>query len=1077
MDWITRFSLRSPAVIVIAIVLLFVGGIYSARQLPLETMPDMDIPIITIVTVYPGAGPSEVLEEITKPLEKAVRNAGNAKTQTSTSSDNVSVIVMEFDFGADLDKAKREIEDAAGAVRLPEAAQAPDVGRISFDSMPVMRLAVAGKSESSGKILTYVRDEVTPGLQGIEGVADVIMSAEQDEDVRIELLPEKLKAYNLSSQQISQFLTASNIAFPAGELSLKNRVLPVTVGKKFSSLEDLKNMRLLVTPPAAAGAGTGGASGLGGAGATGMGGLGAGAGARGAGAPGGASLIPQIPTVKLGDVANITRGSGETKVASRLNYKPAVGVNIIKDPDANTVNVADDINKKLDSLRSSGPSGLKIRVIEDQSIMVRDSISGLVREGLMGAALAMLVILLFLRNWRSTLIAVVSIPLSVLISLVALRQLGITLNIMSLAGLAVAVGRIVDDSIVVIENIYRQRQKDELVGDDLVNYATKEVIVAVTASTLTVVGAFVPLALVSGFIGQVFTPFAVAVVTSILASLLVAITVVPLMAKYLIAGRGGAGGPEVMGLAITYQNILEKALNRKAIVLVVSLAIFGASLGLAGMIGSNFLPSEEQQSLNVTIDMPAGTAFGALDDKAREVEGLLKDKVIASRLTTVGNAVGSLGMMGAAGSGSQATIFVELKKETDVKEFTKELRTRVAKAEKDGTEISVAEAGGMGGGMSQQIEVLVSGNKIEDLRTAADKISARMEKLDDLANVEDNLGKVKAGVTVDVDNEKAVKVGLTSAQIGMYLRELLVGKDVTRMTIDDESVDVAMTLRSATFANAKELAELQVPSPLGLPVRLGDVAEVRESPTPVTVTRRDESRFASITGDITTADSGKVSRQLKEELKKVDLPEGVSTKISGISETMEEGFGQLGMAMVIAVGAVYLIMVLTFGEARAPLAILFSLPFAATGALIALYVGNQQISVSSMIGGLMLIGIVVTNAIVLIERVQQKRAAGMATREALLEAGTVRFRPIIMTAVSTIFALLPLGLGLSHGGLISQSLAITVIGGMTTSTVLTLIITPIVFEILAGIGAKKPKAPDSAEAAGTPSPEYEPAGF
>lgn len=1069
MDSITRFSLRSPAVIVIAIVLLFAGGIYSARQLPLETMPDMDIPIITIVTVYPGAGPSEVLEEITKPLEKAVRNAGNAKTQTSTSSDNVSVIVMEFDFGDDLDKAKREIEDAAGAVRLPEAAQAPDVGRISFDTMPVMRLAVAGRSENSEKILTYVRDEVVPSLQGIEGVADVNMSAEQDEAVRIELLPEKLKAYNLSSQQISQFLTASNIAFPAGELSLKGRVLPVTVGKKFSSLEDLKNMRMLVTPAkGAAGAAPGAAAGTG-AGT----GLSAMTGGPSGGA--GASLVPQLPTVKLGDVAKITRGSGDTKVASRLNYKPAVGVNVIKDPDANTVNVADDINEKLDSLRKSGPSGLKIRVIEDQSVMVRDSISGLVREGLMGAALAMLVILLFLRNWRSTLIAVVSIPLSVLISLVALRQLGITLNIMSLAGLAVAVGRIVDDSIVVIENIYRQRQRNELSGDDLVNHATKEVVVAVTASTLTVVGAFVPLALVSGFIGQVFTPFAVAVVTSILASLLVAVTVVPLMAKYLIAGRSGTGGPEVMGLATAYRNILEKALNRKAIVLVTSLAVFGASLSLAGIIGSNFLPSEEQNSLNVTIDMPAGTAFAALDKKAREVEELLKDKVIASRLTTVGNAVGSLGMMGDAGSGSQATVFVELKKETDVKKFTQELRDRVAKAEKGGAEISVAEAGGMGGGMSQQIEVLVSGNKIEDLRTAADKISAKMEKLDDLANVEDNLGKVKAGVTVDVDEDKAVMVGLTSAQIGMHLRELLVGKDVTRMTIEDEGVNVAMSLDSGTFEDAKQLADLQVPSPLGLTVRLGDVARVRESPTPVTVTRRDESRFASITGDITTPDSGKVTRELKEELKNIDLPKGVSTKISGISEMMEEGFGQLGMAMVVAVGAVYLIMVLTFGEARAPLAILFSLPFAATGALIGLYVGNQQISVSSMIGGLMLIGIVVTNAIVLIERVQQKRASGMGTREALLEAGTVRFRPIIMTAVSTIFALLPLGLGLSHGGLISQSLAVTVIGGMTTSTILTLIITPVVFEILAGIGSKKSKTQGSPEASKKTLPQYDPA--
>ena len=1033
MEFLTRFSLRSPAVIVIAILLLFAGGVYSAQQLPLETMPDLDIPIVTIVTVYPGAGPSEVLEEITKPMEKATRNIDNAKTQNSTSSDNVSVIVMEFDFGDDLDKAKRDVEDAVKAVELPETAQTPKVGRISFASMPIMRLSIAGDNNKSNQTLRFAKDDIVPEIQGIDGVGSVQLTADDESSVRIELAPKKLKENNLTASQVSQFLVASNLAFPAGELTLKGRILPVTVGQKFDSVKSLEDMPLLVTPSAGAGQQA--------------------PGSPGAGAVGGQGSPSQIKTITLGDIADISRGSDRTTVASRLNGKSAFSLNVIKEPDANTVDVADNIGDKIDSLRDSGPKGTKIKVIEDASIMVRESIGGLLREGLMGSALAMLIILIFLGNWRSTLIAVVSIPLSIVIALIALRQLGITLNIMSLAGLAVAVGRIVDDSIVVIENIYRHRQKDDLAGNELVSAGTKEVTSAITSSTFTVVGAFVPLALVSGFIGQVFTPFAVAVVTSILASLVVALTVVPLMAKYLIAGKHGKSGREVMRMANTYRRALRWSLDHKAIVLAISFTFFFASLGLTRFIGSNFLPSDEQNQLNVTIAMPAGTSFKALDDKTREVENLVKGKYVKDRLATAGGGLGQQDFFSSAGSANQANIFLELADDADPEKIAKTLRRQVKRISGK-AEITVSEIDSMGG-MTSNIEVLVRGDKLKDLRKAATKVERSMKKIDGLANVEDNLEQVKEGVFVDVDSEKAVKVGMTSAQIGGWLRELLVGKNVTRMTIDDEGVDVSLALKSQTFEKPSELADLEVPTPLGLPVKLGDIADVRERPTPVTVTRRDERQFASIKAEVTTSDSGRVTRDVKAELADLKLPEGVTTKISGVSEQMEEGFSQLGTAMLIAVGVVYLIMVLAFGEARAPLAILFSLPFAATGALIGLYVSNQQISVSSMIGGLMLIGIVVTNAIVLIELVQQKRAAGMPTREALLDGGSTRLRPILMTAATTIFALLPLGLGLSDGGLISQSLAVVVIGGLTTSTALTLIIAPVIFEILANIGVKK----------------------
>jgi len=1059
---LTRFSLKNSAVIIIAIILLFVGGIYAAKQLPLETMPNLDIPIITVVTVYPGAGPAEVLEDITKPLEKATKNVQGTKTLTSTSSDNVSVLVSEFEFGDDLDKAKRELEDAVKSARLPENAQPPKVSRISFDAMPIMRLAIADDKAGLSKTQNIVKDKIVPKLQDIDGVANVSLAAQENKDVRITLSPEKLGKYNVSAEQISQFLTATNIAVPAGNLSFKNAVLPVTVGKKFNSLKELRELPLLIMPTTRPGAAAAPAIGIPGTGsgrsakpptnAPNSGSQTTNQASSKRSAP--AAAQTQKPSlIKLGDVATVARGADKQSVAARLNSRPAVSVNIIKDPDANTVAVADAINNQLASIRGHQSKSLKIRVIEDQSIKVRDSINDLLREGIMGALLAMLIILIFLNNWRSTLIAVVSIPLSILIALIVIEQMGISLNIMTLAGMAVAVGRIVDDSIVVIENIYRHRQIDELKGDELVKRGTKEVSTAIASSTFTLVGVFGPLALISGIIGQVFYPFAVAVVASMLASLLVALTIVPLLGKYLIANAQVKKGKEIMRVAGSYRAFLEWSLNHKLIVLIFPLVILGTSMALLPHIGSNFLPNETQNQLNISITMPPGSIFKSVDKKTRAVEKLLKDKAVKSRLSTIGGSAADISLFAANNKENQANIFVELTDKTDVNKYAEKVRRRIKKIA-GSAKITVSEIGAMGG-TGQQVEVIVEGDNLSKLRTASNRVENKMNHIKGLVNIDDNLAEVKDGVMVDVDATKAAMVGLSNAQVGMWLRGLLVGKKITRMTIGNEGADVKLLIKQTDFSDISDVAKMRVPSPLGLPVLLGDIATVTRHRVPVSITRRDSKQYASIKADVTTSDSGAVTQELRTTLKKMSLPSGIHTKLSGVSEEMKNGFNQLLMAMLISIGLVYLIMVLTFGQARAPLAIIYAIPFDIGGALIGLYIAGQQINVSSLIGGLMLIGIVVANAIVLIDLVQQKRAEGIDTRTALLDGGATRLRPILMTALATIFALLPLALGLSGGGLISQSLAIAVIGGLSVSAILTLIITPVVFEILANIGRSK----------------------
>ena len=1169
MSWLTRFSLKNVAAVLILVLLVTFGGVYSAGQMKMEAMPDISFPVIVAITPYPGASPEDVDEKVTQPIEQALMGTKGAKKVQSISADSTSVVVVEFDFDADLDKTQREMEEAVNRLQLPDEAMETTFNRFGFDTFPMMIVSLYSEEKDPEELEKWVKEEVEPALKSVAGVGRVDVKGQGPKAVVVRLKPDKLKKYNLTSQQVQQALQGNNVSIPVGDLRVDRLDMPVRVDQKITSVEDLRNMRLTVYPDAQAGMkdafeqigqgmeGLGQAVGglgqaVGGLGEAvgqigqGLGQVGQGVGlvqaqvqllqsaqqlqaqllgdrialneaeqrlrenpsdgeaarevamlkakiqaeekglkeidnrikqiqkqmpqpkgtngAKNAQIPSGlqspkaagqkmkkpSAGDPKIRTIKLSDIAEIKETSEGNTLITRTNGKPSVNIEVIQAPDGNVVDAVQEVNAKLAELKRKHPE-IETTLLHDQSRAVKDSIMTMVREGLLGALFASLVILVFLRNLRTTLIAIVSIPLSVLTTLTLLHQADITLNIMTLGGLAVAIGRVVDDSIVVIENIYRHFSKTRERGVALIQYATKEVGSAIASSTMTTVAVFVPLGMVSGIVGKVFVPFAVTVVIALLSSLVVAVTVVPLLAKLtLLNGKKLKTEHRESRMARIYRQALSWALDHRKTVLLLSTVMLLASLLLIPVVGTSFLPADKDKAIQIEVKMPSGTALEVTNEKAKEIEDQLKTypevRVVS---TTVGNLRGQLAGDGSIGSTNRVNTFVSLDPDTKMDAFVKRVRDDMERLKGD-AELNVHEVNSMIP-TSGEIVAVVKGDQMKDIRKVAEELTERMEKIDGLVNVTNNLSEQKELVNIEVDQKKAAKEGLSAAQVAMSVRGLLEADTVTELENGSQVQEIKMGLERKGLDSLKKLKDVQIMGPTGNLVRLGDVAKVEKVKGPVTIQKENGQPYATVTGDITTSDSGAISREVRQIIGEMDLPSGISVNLSGETEEMDKSFAQLGVAMVVAVLAVYLVMIIAFGEATAPFTIMFSLPYAVIGGLVGLWISGQPISVSALIGALMLIGIVVTNAIVLIDRVQQQRARGLDVRSALLEAGGTRLRPILMTAFATIFALLPLGLGYGDGSLISQGLAVVVIGGLTSSTLLTLFIVPIMYSILTGL--------------------------
>lgn len=1085
MKGIIQFSLRNKFAVWLLTIIVTFGGLYSGLTMKQETIPNINVPFLSVTAVYPGAAPEGVVQDVSKPLEERLRNVDGVKNIISTSMENAANLMVEFEYGADLDNATAAVREALNDVTLPEGVQKPQISRFSLDSMPVVSLSLASKEGAKLDELTRVTEkEIVPELEDLEGVASLQVAGQFVNEVQLKFDQKKMEELDLTEDTVKGIVQGSALYAPLGLFEMEQSQKAVAVDGGIIGLDDLKNIAIPVIPGGAGGSsgstpdapsqqGTGqqgapaGAANAGQPGAAPGSGAsaqapstpvapGAGESAQAPGSPGGGAnaqapagaagmQAPGIPTVKLSEIADV-QIIGRAESISRTNGKESIGVQVVKDNDANTVDVVNRVKEKMKELEELYP-GTEMTIMLDQGKPIEDSVHTMLFKAVYGALFAVIIIMLFLRNIRSTIISIISIPLSLLIALLCLQQMDITLNMMSLGAMTVAIGRVVDDSIVVIENIYRRLSLsgEKLKGAELISAATREMFIPILSSTLVTIAVFLPLVLVSGMVGELFVPFAMTMVFALLASLLVAVTLVPTLAHTLF--RRGLKKKNThdkpSGLARAYQSVLRWSLNHKLITFGLAILLLVGSLFLSKFVGVSFLPEQEDKYAMVTYSPQPGDRLEDVEKRALKAETFILDQ---NHVQSMQFSVGGSNPMG-MGPANSGLFFILYDPETpDFENVKKQLVEELNKLVPEGEWTSM-DMGGFGG---SQLTVNVFGDSIDQIRPVATDILELVRKdTASFENGETSLAESYEQYTLVADQEKLGSLGLTAGQLAMKLSPVRERPVLTEIKIDNKTYKVFIETDSKTYKSIKDIENETVTSPLGIEVPIKDVAKVEKGTSPDTIMRMDGRMVVTVNADIITSDIGSASTNLQQEVDKLKLPEGVSVTFGGVTEQINETFGQLGLAMLAAIAIVYFVLVVTFGGALAPFAILFSLPFIVIGAIVALLITGETLNVSALMGVLMLIGIVVTNAIVLIDRVIHKEREGLSTRDALLEAGATRLRPILMTALATVGALLPLVFGWENSaGIISRGLGITVIGGLISSTLLTLVVVPIVYEFL-----------------------------
>lgn len=1050
MNRIINFSLKNKFAVWLITIIITAAGLYSGLNMKLETLPDITIPVVTVSTVYPGAAPEEVAQKISEPIEQRLKNLNGVKTVSSNSFQNASAIQIEYEYSKNMDEAKREVEEALADVNLPEGVAKSEVSRISFNAFPILALSVSNENKTLDKLTNDVEKQIVPALEGLNGVSSVKVAGQEVKEIQFTFKEDKLKQYGLSKDTVQNLIKGSDVAFPLGLYTFKDTEKSVVVDGNIKTLKDLQEMKIPVIPTQTQGTPTGFTP-QSSVPQTGQNSAGQQSGQVGAGV---IQKAPELPTIQLQDIADI-KLVGKAESISRTNGHESIGIQIVKSADANTVEVANEVKAEINKFEHK-MKGADFATTFDQGKPIEDSVSTMLNKALFGALFAVVIILLFLRSFKSTVISIISIPLSLLIAILLLNQMDITLNVMTLGAMTVAIGRVIDDSIVVIENIHRRMslKNEKLTGKDLVRSATKEMFIPIMSSTIVTIAVFLPMGLVKGQIGELFLPFALTIVFALLASLLVAITIVPMMAHtFFKKGIKETHHHEEENpgkLALAYKRILNWALNHKWITIGLAVLLLAGSLCLVPLIGVSFIPSDEEKMVVATYKPDPGQTQMDVEKIANDAQRFFDNR---DGVELIQYTVGGENPMN-PGASNQVMFFVKYNKDTD--NFDKEKAAVIKKLQARTKKGEWASQDFSGGGASNGLTYYVYGEKLSDIEPTVRNIEKIMKNNDSLRNVDTSMSKTYDEYTLVADQEKLSKLGLTAGQIGMELSPNRTRPVITTIQNDGEEVNVYLAVPKAEYTNINDLTGKTIKTALGQEVKIDDVVKVEEGKTSDTVTRRNGEIYVSVTGEITKKDVTKTTAAIQKKVDKLTVPANVSVKTGGVTEDIKESFTQLGIAMLAAIAIVYLILVITFGGALAPFAILFSLPFSIIGGLVALLIAGETISISSMIGALMLIGIVVTNAIVLVDRVMNKEKDGLSTREALLEAGATRLRPILMTAIATIGALIPLALGIEGSGIISRGLGVTVIGGLTSSTLLTLVVVPIVYEVFSKSRRKKP---------------------
>jgi HAE1 family hydrophobic/amphiphilic exporter-1 len=991
---LTRLALRNRLVTLLIVILIAGASIWAVFGLKEELIPNIQFPYTTVITVYPQAPPDEVANNVTTPIEKLIWSQWEGKGLkhlTSTSADSISIIFGEFEFGTNMDEVTSTINQGVDALNLPTGVLTPQIIPINLSIMPLVVLSLSGDLPPD-QLKNIADTQIVPALQNIKGVLNVETEGGDKEQVVIAPDPTKMNEFGISMSQIVGLLAP-----------------------QYTSLSQIDN--------------------------TSMG----------------------TDSVVLQDVADVGLGPAPGTVVTRTDGKPSVTITVMKQADANTVDVANAVLTKAKGMGGNLGNGVQLDTTFTQSDFIQRSINELRDKALIGAALAIVVVFLFLTAVRASLVTAISIPLSLLIGFLAMRASGITINILTLSAMSIAVGRLIDDSIVMVEVIYRRLQRGEGFREAAVGGA-KEIANPITSATLATVAIFIPLIFVGGIVGQMFLPFALTVTFAMLASLLVALMVVPTLSNFLVSGKAKVK-VGVSWYQKLYTPTLKWVLGHRAITLIIAAVLFFGSLGLVPVIGTSFMSGMGEKTLTVSIQMQPGTDLQKTSDVAAQVEQQLRDnKAVKNYYTTVGTSTSLMGAMTTASGGGDntATINVYLDPGADIDKEAEALSSaceNIATAANAGIAVSSSEAGGGPGMGFSDLNISIQGANQDDIASTTGQLLTQLQGVNGLANVESDLTTTVQRLYIAPDPAKIAALGLSPDQQQQLQQEfylLMMGNTLPNevANIGNESYPLFIKGVANGLGNETTVANaLRIGWPQS--VALGDVSNVALLQMPTHIGHTDLALSATITGTITDKDVGGVNRLVQEKINALPAQPGVQVKMAGAAEEMASTFSRMGIAIIAAIVIAFLIVAFMMRSIINPLIIMLSLPLASIGALLGLLITGHTIGVSAMMGMLMLVGIVLTNAIVLIALVEQLRKSGMKTYDALMQGGQTRLRPILMTALTTIFAMIPLAFGVGSGTLLAAELAVVVIGGLFSSTLLTLVVIPVIYSLVDGLRRRK----------------------
>ncbi|MGD8322417.1 MAG: efflux RND transporter permease subunit [Gemmatimonadota bacterium] len=1009
-----RLAVQRPVLTTMLVVAMVVMGISSYFALGVDLLPGVDFPVVTVSTVYPGAGPLEVEQQVTQEIEDAVSTIGNLETLTSYSRENVSIVIAEFDYSVDADLVAIDVKDKVDAIRadLPDDAQPPTVLKLDINAMPIMDLALSGP-QSLEALYDFADQVVADRISRVDGVASVSIIGGREREIEVRVHPDRLRAYGLTINDVAALVGAENLTVPAGRVTETGGEYAVRVVGEYGTVDEIAQLPL---------------------------------------------AAPTGGTIRLSDVATVEAGYADVRQLARYNGEPTVSLSIQKQSDANTVATASGVFEALDELRAQVPPGAQLRVASDRSAFIRDSIQDILKNILIGIALTVGVLFLFLHSWRGTVIAAVAMPATIVATFLALDRLGFTINVMTLMGLGITVGILVTNTIVVLENVYRYLDQ----GADprkAAEEGTTEVAVAVAASALTNVVVFTPIAFMQGIIGQFFFAFGLTVVFATLASVFISFTLAPMLAARVLRSGETLREEEgwlgffwkrfdvgYAGLEDDYRRALRWSLARPrngwAVVGGTSLLLLLALFIQARFGGGEFMPTTDNGMAEISLELPPGTPIERTALVTQRAEALLRQiPEVTDLLTTVGQ--GGSGFVSMGTDVNQALIQVTLDSPRPTESFFPRIRELMAEVPDADITVTLSQTMGGGGGEAP-IQVLLKGPDQARLESLARRATDTVVSVPGLVDVTNTIEDPRPEVVFHPDRAVLSQYGLTVAQVGGTLRASIEGVTPGVYREAGEERDIRVRLTESARDRVSELGDLQVRTRAGV-VPVSTLGELSEAGGENTIQRNDKQRTVQIDAQIGSGSLTGLATQIETRLDAMGLPPGYSYDITGQFEMFQDSLTEMLKALILAIVLTYVVLAMILESFVHPVTIMLTLPLGAVGAIFALFLTATNLNIFSMMAMIMLVGIVVNNAILILDYAQILRGRGKGIVEALLEAAPARLRPIVMTNVAIAIALVPQAIGSGPGASFRTAMAVVTIGGVLVAAVFTLFLIPVIY--------------------------------